>query len=214
LFESSPNLGKKATDYYQNALQAYLTGDYDQAILLDCKALEINPKYKKANSLLSVLISEKEKAKNTVIWIGGKKVLVDKNLSVVNIVSRKARAGSGLDSGKLKELENRIQTVALLMARDSYDQYHELSSGQVQNSIRLDEVSKQIKDMGEANQKQIEEREKDSRISFLLSLLALVISLFALWISRKTRRDQKRQFATLARNPQIDHLGNVVNLNR
>src|SRR5580658_2323427 len=64
------------TDYYQSALQSYLSGDFDQAILLDSKALQANTQDKKAQALLSILISEKDNANKTVIWIGGKPAIV------------------------------------------------------------------------------------------------------------------------------------------
>lgn len=70
LYAEVPATGESADDLYQGALQAYLAGDFDQAILMDTKALQLNPQYPKAEGLLSILISEKDTAKKTVIWIG------------------------------------------------------------------------------------------------------------------------------------------------
>ncbi len=39
---------------------------------MDTKALQLNPTFPKAEGLLSILISEKDTARKTVIWIGGK----------------------------------------------------------------------------------------------------------------------------------------------
>ncbi len=62
--------GDMSNEAYQGALQAYLQGDFDQAILLDSQALQIDSKNKKASDLLVVLIKEKEQNRKTEIWIG------------------------------------------------------------------------------------------------------------------------------------------------
>lgn len=125
-------------DYYQSALQAYLSGNFDQAILLDSKALQANAQDKKAQALLSILISEKDNANNTVIWIGGKPALVasPQNMEIpapVTIIQEKknnpvARPNT-VDARKLAELETRVQTVAYLMERDSFSQYRGAQRG-------------------------------------------------------------------------------------
>src|SRR5580692_11669636 len=124
-----------STDFYQSALQAYLSGDFDQAIFLDSKALQENSQDKKAQALLSILISEKDNANKTVIWIGGKPAIVESPQSPevpapVTLIQEKtvpAPVHPATGSKKLAELEARVQTTAFLMERDSFSQYRELN---------------------------------------------------------------------------------------
>jgi len=201
-------LAKKAAQFYQKALEAYLAGDYEQAILLDSQALEINPQYKKAKSLLEVLVEEKERIRKAEIWLRGEEKQqprLSKSGRPQPVVVQR-----GLDKEKLQELENRIQTVALLMERDSQDRFHELSEDQAKSTSRMEEMAKTLNDQELAGQK----TQKEISFASLLSLLALLISLFALWVSRKTRAEQKRQLALLNRINPMDSLGNVVNIHK
>lgn len=121
-----------AAGYYQQALESYLGGDYDQAILLDTKSLQVDPGSTKAKALLSVLVSEKETAGKTVIWIGGQPTLVEKKVPAAPpapVIQREIIRTERLDQAKLQELENRIQTVALLMEKGTAAQYAELEIG-------------------------------------------------------------------------------------
>ena len=174
-------------EYYQSALQAYLNGDMDQAILLDSKALQMNPQNQKAQALLTVLIGEKDTANKTVIWIGGKPATIEAapvSQAPVTVVREKwsgARAPR-MDEKKLQEVETRIQTIAFLLQRDSINQYKELTGAQVQTTSRLDEISFNIKEM-----------RSGLNYGNLLFLLALIIACVALWNSWRTRREMKRQ---------------------
>jgi hypothetical protein len=173
--------------YYQSALQAYLNGDMDQAILLDSKALQMNPQNQKAQALLTVLIGEKDTANKTVIWIGGKPATIEAapvSQAPVTVVREKwsgARAPR-MDEKKLQEVETRIQTIAFLLQRDSINQYKELTGAQVQTTSRLDEISFNIKEM-----------RSGLNYGNLLFLLALIIACLALWNSWRTRQEMKRQ---------------------
>lgn len=162
----------KVQKYYQEALQAYLSGDLDQAILLDSKALEINPRDTKAAALLNVLISEKDMAGKTVIWIGGKASVVDKTEAPAPPKVHTVYTGGGFDKKKLEELETRIQTVALLTEKGAQGRYQELKDAQI-------ETTKRLEGMG-------------GRGSNLLSILAILLSLTALWMSWRTRRALRR----------------------
>ncbi len=174
-------------EYYQSALQAYLNGDMDQAILLDSKALQMNPQNQKAQALLTVLIGEKDTANKTVIWIGGKPATIEAapvSQAPVTVVREKwsgARAPR-MDEKKLQEVETRIQTIAFLLQRDSINQYKELTGAQVQTTSRLDEISFNIKEM-----------RSGLNYGNLLFLLALIIACLALWNSWRTRQEMKRQ---------------------
>jgi hypothetical protein len=197
------------TDYYQGALQAYLSGDFDQAILLDSKALQSDSQDKKAQALLSILISEKDNANKTVIWIGGKPAIVEPSqnpevLAPVTIIQEKT-VPSGIrpasaGSKKLAELEARVQTTAFLMERDSFSQYRELSGAQVATNKRLDDISK---DLGNGAQR-----------SNFLFLLALLLSGAALWKSWKNGQDIQKQKTTPASSSATGERERVVSIRR
>jgi hypothetical protein len=172
-------------EYYQSALQAYLNGDMDQAILLDSKALQMNPQNQKAQALLTVLIGEKDTAQKTVIWIGGKPSTIEAapvTQAPVTVVKNNGSNGPRMDGRKLQEVETRIQTIAFLLQRDSINQYKELTGAQVQTTRRLDEISFNIKEM-----------KSGLNYGNLLFLLALIIACLALWNSWRTRQEMKNQ---------------------
>lgn len=203
---------KSANDNYQAALQAYLSGDFDQAILLDSKALQTDPQDKKAQSLLGILVSEKDTANKTVIWIGGKPAVVQENTVIpeapaaVTIFKDKETLPSPrpvTGSRKLSELETRVQTVAFLMERDSFNQYREMSSAQAQTSKRLYDIAVDLKGMGWG-----------IRISNLLFLLALAVAGMALWKSWKNGEDIKRRMRSIQQPPATEEKNRVVNFHR
>lgn len=200
---------KTANDYYQSALQAYLAGDFDQAILLDSKALQTDPQDKKAEALLSILVSEKDAANKTVIWIGGKPTLAGNEpinpvpQVPVTIFKDKVSRPAGADSGKLKELEARIQTVAFLMERETFSQYRELSGAQVQTSRRLDDISLNLKGLGGW-----------MWVSNILFLLTLAVSSLALWKSWKNGREIKRRMRTFHEPGRIEEKGKIIKIHR
>ncbi len=206
LYAEAAVTGESADDLYQGALQAYLTGDFDQAILMDTKALQLNPTYPKAEGLLSILISEKDTARKTVIWIGGKPATVEQAapLPVAPITILKERIINGasprVDNKKLAELESRVQTVAFLLERDSFNQYRELTASQVQTTKRLEEIALSLKSVQYGNT--------------LLFFLALIIACFALWNSWRTRQEVRKQKRQGDRDRSEDSRGNdrVVNL--
>ena len=200
---------KTANDYYQSALQAYLAGDFDQAILLDSKALQVDPRDKKSAALLSLLVSEKDTANRTVIWIGGKPSLVGNEpvnpapQAPVTVFKEKPSRQTGVDSGKLKELETRIQTVAFLMERDSASQYRELTGAQVQTTRRLDDISLNLKGLGFG-----------MWVSNLLFILALAVSGLALWKSWVNSKMIKKQMRASHTSSHPEEKGKIVKIHR
>lgn len=200
------------TDDYQSALQAYLSGDFDQAILLDSKALQANSQDKKAQALLSILISEKDNANKTVIWIGGKPAIVESPKSLeapapVTIIQEKTvQAGThpgSVGSKKLAELEARVQTTAFLMERDSFSQYRELNGAQVATNKRLEDISSTLKDVGNGVQR-----------SNVLFLLALAFSVAAFWKSWKNGEDIKKQKVIVNHPSATSERDRVVSIRR
>ncbi len=206
------DISSTPTDYYQSALQAYLSGDFDQAILLDSKALQANSQDKKAQALLSILVSEKDNANKTVIWIGGRPAVVEspKGLEApapVTVIQEKTIGVSarpkGVDDKKLAELEARVQTTAFLMERDSFNQYRELNGAQEATNKRLEEISLTLKDLGNGVQH-----------SNFLFLLALVVSGAALLKSWKNGQDIKKQKATMGHPAATNERDRVVSIRR
>jgi len=206
---------KKAVQFYQSALESYLSGDYEQAILLDSQALQANPGYKKAKALLDVLIQEKDRMKKSEIWLRGEdKLQVPLPKAAVPARTRQVVVRQELDKEKLQELESRIQTVALLMERDTMDRYHELSDNQAQSATRLDNMAKSLADIEESEKRASAEMDRGFGWNYFLSLLAILLSSWALWTSRQTRKEQERMKALLTRLNPLDGLGNVVNIHK
>ncbi len=197
---------KPVNDYYQSALQAYLTGDFDEAILWDSKALQVDPQDKKASALLSILVSEKDTANKTVIWIGGKPTVVENALAnqvpQVPVTIYKDRTGrsAAVESRKMQELETRVQTVAFLMERDSFNQYRELSGAQVQTNKNLEEISLNLKGLGFG--------------MWILFILVLAVASLSLWKSWKNGEEIKRQAESFHRTAPTEEKGRVIKIHR
>lgn len=207
----TPEAPKTLNDYYQSALQSYLTGDFDQAILWDSKALQLDPQDKKANDLLAILVSEKDTANQTVIWIGGKPTVVEKAAPPpapvpqlpVTVYQEKTVSSPPSNGKKMAELEARVQTVALLMERDSFSQYRELSGAQAQTTKRLDEISFNLKGLNWG-----------ILATDILFLLALAVAGVALWKSWKNGLEIKKQTQAWAQSFQHEDRGRVVKIHR
>jgi hypothetical protein len=200
---------KTVNDYYQSALQSYVAGDFDQAILWDSKALQVDPQDKKAQDLLSILVSEKDTANKTVIWIGGKPTVVENapsnNISQVpvTVFKEKSTRPVATDSRKVQELETRVQTVAFLMERDSFNQYRELSGAQAETAKRLDQISFDLKGLGSG-----------MRFSNILFILALIVAGIALWKSWKNGEEIKRQAEAFQQSAPSEERGRVIKIHR
>lgn len=54
---------------YQQALDTYLNGDYDQAILLAAQSVEADPQDQKSRDLLTLLTKEKKEIGASEIWL-------------------------------------------------------------------------------------------------------------------------------------------------
>jgi hypothetical protein len=201
---------KTPTDYYESALQAYLSGDFDQAILLDSKALQNNSQDKKAQALLSILISEKDTANKTVIWIGGQPAVIEKpkapevQAPITVFQQKTIREGTYrpafVDNKRLAELETRVQTVAFLMERDAFNAQNETNKSLTDISLNLKGLSKDL-NYGLLH-------------SNLLFLLALILSLVALWKSWKNGQDLKKQKTFLDHPASLDEQEKIVNIRR
>jgi len=137
-----------APGLYQKGMDAYLQGDYDQAILCAAKSLELDPTYTKSKDLLSVLIVEKEQGEQTEIWLDGKqrnlpapKTTADQTITA-ELNKLKSRVKKLEGRRGFDELEHRIQVVADLMEKTTDGQYQELRDAQVQTQERLETLVK------------------------------------------------------------------------
>lgn len=190
-------------DLYSQALQAYLGGNYDQAILMDSRALQADPKDAKAQALLSILVSEKDKANQTVIWIGkenGTEVAaVDPPVPVTApVVAPQAKPPAARSSAKtqgLAELQARVNAVAFLLERDQNSQYRELKGAQVGVQKRLDEINAR------------------SLWGNFLFLLALLVGATALWKSWRNEREIRHQM-TFWHGHERNEQGRVVQMRK
>ncbi|HVZ80480.1 MAG TPA: hypothetical protein VHE12_06700 [bacterium] len=197
------------SDFYSQALQAYLAGNYDQAILLDSRALQADPKDAKAQALLSILVNEKDKANQSVIWIGkensGEVALAPAPVTVIQekIVQRPAAPRPAAKTQGLAELEARVNAVAFLLERDQNSQYRELTGAQVAVQKRLDEINLNLHDLHQG-----------ATIGNILFLVALLVALAALWKSWRNGEDMRRQLGHLEYGKDRDESGRVVQMRK
>jgi hypothetical protein len=134
--------------YYQQGLDAYLQGDYDQAILLTAKSLQTDPQFKKSQDLLSVLVVEKEQGSQTEIWLSQKKR--DLGLAApaeghdeiwTEIRDLQKKIGSLADSGQMRALERRMTSLVHLMEKTANGNYEEIQSSQAKTLEKIENVA-------------------------------------------------------------------------
>jgi hypothetical protein len=204
---------EKANDAYQGALQAYLQGDFDQAILLDTRALQTDPENQKAADLLAVLIQEKEQNRKTEIWIGSGKTVnpVFVGVPVISasplpvavappkvpkVVKKKVRQTptiqTAVDLAQKAALDSRLETILLLMGRNASEQYHELTSAQVDTFKKVNENLGEIK----ALQSQVNETQRGSEdlMNWMIGFqfLALFLAVIAMIMASRARQEVRR----------------------
>lgn len=201
-------------DFYSQALQAYLAGNYDQAILMDSRALQADPKDAKAQALLSILVSEKDKATQTVIWIGKENtaaaltapepVPAPAPVTVVQErVEPKAAPRPAVKDASLRELEARVNAVAFLLERDQNSQYRELTGAQIAVQKRLEDMSLTLRDLHHG-----------ATMGNILFLLALLVALAALWKSWRNGEDMRRQMSLMGQGRDRDESGRVLQMRK
>ena len=195
------------SDLYSPALQAYLAGNYDQAILLDSRALQADPQDPKAQALLSILVSEKDKANQSVIWIGkeGGTEMAAANPPVpvaapavvppAQPVAPPAPVKRSPKGQSMAELEARVNAVVFLLERDSNNQYRELTGAQANVQKRLDEIGGSLRSR--------------ALLEDVLFLLALLVAAGALWKSWRNERELRHQM-TFWQGHERNERGRVV----
>ncbi len=191
---------EKSSEAYQGAMKAYLEGDFDQAILLDTQAIQADAKNQKASDLLAVLVKEKEQNRKSEIWIGSQKpapavpaVTAPAPIPAAQPAPLKVRHVSiGTASAAM---EARVETIMLLMGRNSSDQYRELTASQVDTIKRVDDGL--------------------NRLGWFRGFqwLTLIITLAALGMAHRARVEIKRLRMFLEGNHRIgEERGNVIPL--
>jgi hypothetical protein len=213
-------------------MKAYLEGDFDQAILLDTRAIQADVKNQKASDLLAVLVKEKEQNKNTEIWIGADRAaaqapVVSSDITIPKPmpVSRTARHRSKKklkpatpvtvvdQSADNKALEGRVETLLLLMGRNASDQYRELTTAQVDTVKRVDENLSRIKTLQADVSRTMEESDSQLMLFTVFQCLALIAALLALWMAYRARVEIKRLRSTLQSNHRLgEERGNILPL--
>jgi hypothetical protein len=203
-----PVQASTGSDLYSQALQSYLAGNYDQAILFDSKALQTDPQDAKAQALLSLLVNEKDKANQTVIWIGKENVHEPMSVDLPapvpgvqeKIVDRSAPSRPSLKGQGMAELQARVSAVAFLLERDSNSQYRELTGAQNAVQKRLDEIDRSL--------------HQATVMSNIFFLLALLVALAALWKSWRNGQEIRHQMPQWRHGRERDEQGRVVQMRK
>lgn len=181
---------QRAKAYYQDALKAYLDGDYDKAILMDSKALQLDPHQPKAAELLNILTYEMNSAHQTDIWIGSQR---GENQAVPPIPLSSRLHSGGIHIGnprlapaQLIQLQAQLQMISMLMSRNSEEQAKIMDMAKSDSDNRLNVISKRL---GSLEEKSITD---DLTPMEILCLLAVLLSIIALMVSMRTRKELKR----------------------
>ncbi|HEY5037534.1 MAG TPA: hypothetical protein VIJ93_00520 [bacterium] len=186
----TPSAEFKAEDFYHQALNAYLDGNYDQAIVLTAQSLGEEPSYAKSKNLLSILTVEKDQEGKTVIWLAGKPSIVIPTPIAQN--SRIFQEPSGLEKQvqtlqkrlgnfytsqtyKNAETNSQIQVIQELIKNSSKNEYEELKISQLQIYKQLERIASN--------------HDRDLLLLFLLCFTSLGFSIVA--ILRKNKKHNR-----------------------
>jgi hypothetical protein len=175
---------------YQQALDTYLNGDYDQAILLAAKSVEIDPKNQKAQNLLMLLTNEKKDIGNYEIWLS---THTSNNLTTTPVIApvmspvltntsddpiaNVEKRFNGFYSAQIREngqFQGQIQAVSDLLRENSNHQYDELRKSQTDLMSEMESASRSS--------------ERNLWILYILCFSSMLLSACALWsIGRNSR---------------------------
>jgi hypothetical protein len=141
--ENSP-----AQAYYQQGLDAYLQGDYDQAILFTAKSLQTDPGFKKSQDLLSILVVEKEQGTQTEIWLSQKRREIgvagpaDGHDEIwAEIQKIQGQIGHLANAAQMKALERRMTSLVRLMEKTANGNYEEIQASQARALEKMEVVA-------------------------------------------------------------------------
>ncbi len=170
---------------YHRALGAYLSGDYDQALLLAAQSLDKDPAHQKTRNLIAILATEKEQEGKTVIWLSGKPsvVPVDKvptaatpllqdnsklEEAIAAVRSRIERI-FGAQNRRNAQVDAQMQVIQELVKTNGESQYGEVRESQAQIYKKLENL----------------EKGQDLRLLYLLCGVSLLFSLLSVFRKRK-----------------------------
>lgn len=165
---------------YHKALNFYLDGNYDQAILFAAESVEKDPGNEKSKNLLSVLTSEKEQEGQTVIWLAGKPVFVNATPTPsIPVVSLGVENNTAI-SKNIERLQTRLNNFY-----SSQESRNSQVAGQMQviQELVKDNASGQYQELKNAQTdiyKELEKINKDNRNFWLLYCLCTVSVVFSI----------------------------------
>ncbi len=148
-----------AETFYRKGMDAFLQGDYDQAILWSAKSLQMDPSYKKSQDLLSVLVVEKEKGVQTEIWLGDRPRPVqpaqptfDKDFADIRaeLLGLNQRVGILEKRPSARAFEQRFQMAVNMLQKNSDDNYRELKAAQGHSLEKLERITRWQNSLGQS----------------------------------------------------------------
>jgi hypothetical protein len=167
-----------AEGFYHQAMNAYLDGNYDQAIVFTAQSLQADPNFDKSKNLLTVLTTEKENEGKTVIWLAGKPVVVaaprvplpvDESGIEESFRKLQARFNNYADAQARKnnQTDGQIQVIQELVQSSTSNGYEDLkkSQGELYKELQKDEA----------------DRSQDLRFLYILCSLSVLFSVAAIW---------------------------------
>jgi len=154
-----PNLhaGEDAEAFYQKGMDNFLQGDYDNAILNAAKSLQVEPGFKKAQDLLSVLVVEKERGSQTEIWLGNKTRPAPEVVSVPtpdlsdirrDILGLGERITVLEKRNPSSQLERRLQIFTAMIQKNNKDNYLEIKDSQNKSMEKIERLGAGQKALG------------------------------------------------------------------
>lgn len=195
----------KAKDLYQEALDSYLSGNYDKAVLLDTQALQADPQDRKASELLNILVYEMKWAHQTDIWIGAQDSPLSPKIPAATAppppgkpsLRKTFKAGPAA----LSQLAAQIQVMNLLMARNAEEQAKMLKLAQGNEDGKWRDLSQRVAWLeGQSPTDELVPMR-------ILCLLALLVAFIALVSSLKTQKELKQYKAYfLSRVPESEKI--------
>jgi TolA-binding protein len=168
---------------YQQALDTYLSGDYDQAILLAAKSVEADPQNQKAQNLLTLLTNEKKDIGKYEIWLSTRADKASGPIDDSSNVNTGALANGFQDqiqkvqqhfnafyttqTRENGQFQGQIQAVSELLRENSNQQYDELRKSQ-------NDLVQQLQVMSQVHDRSL-------WILYVLCFMSMLLSFCALW---------------------------------
>jgi TolA-binding protein len=180
-----PTAGPEGTgeSLYQQALDTYLNGDYDQAILLAAKSVEEDPQNQKAQNLLTLLTNEKKDIGKYEIWLSTRAdkagapmddsagantgALTNGFQDQMQKVQQHFNAFYTTQTRENGQFQGQIQAVSELLRENSNQQYDELRKSQNDLVQQLQIISRG--------------HDRSLWILYVLCLMSMLLSFCALW---------------------------------